>query len=60
MSNIAFKFISLFYSMVLEGNIANEGNMAKLPLRNGVICVTQMVFVARREDWAAYVTTHYI
>ena len=26
--------------IVLEGNIANEGNTAKRPLRNGVICVT--------------------
>jgi hypothetical protein len=27
-------------TIVLEGNIANEGKMAKWPLRNGVICVT--------------------
>jgi len=26
-------------NIVLEGNIANEGNMAKQPLRNGIICV---------------------
>jgi len=26
-------------NIVLEGNIANEGNMAKWPLRYGMICV---------------------
>ena len=26
--------------IILEGNIANEGNVAKWPLQNGVICVT--------------------
>jgi hypothetical protein len=27
--------------IALEGNIADEGNIAKWPLRNGVMCVTR-------------------
>jgi hypothetical protein len=30
----------LNFSTVLEGNIAKVDNMARWPLRNGVICVT--------------------
>ena len=40
---------------VLEGNISNEVYMTKWPLRNGVHVWRQIVYAARREDWALYV-----
>jgi hypothetical protein len=49
-------YLQSYLNRVLQGNIANKGNMAKWPLRNGVICVTdRLVYVAHQEDWAVNV-----